>query len=63
VIEFFDSPKSGPVSPHVLESAWQGEGESAGPAEDLDAKIALRVALLTDLPKNNESTSSRANLY
>jgi tetratricopeptide (TPR) repeat protein len=62
VIEFFDSPKSGPVSPHVLESAWQGEGESAGPAEDLDAKIALRVALLTDLPKNNESTSSRANL-
>jgi superkiller protein 3 len=62
VIEFFDSPKSGPVSPHVLESAWQGEGESDGAAEDLDAKIALRVALLTDLPKNNESTSSRANL-
>ena len=62
VIEFFDSPKSGPVSPHVLESAWQGEGESDGAAEDLDAKIALRVALLTDLPKSNELTSSRANL-
>jgi superkiller protein 3 len=28
----------------------------------LDAKIALRIALLTDLPKDNESTSARANL-
>ncbi len=62
VIEFFDSPKSGPVSPHVLESAWQGEGEIPASAEDLDAKIALRIALLTDLPKDTESTSARANL-
>ena len=62
VIEFVDSPKPEQVSPHVLESAWQGTGESPDSAEDLDAKIALRVALLTDLPKDNESTSARANL-
>ena len=29
---------------------------------DLDAKIALRKALLTDLPAGNESTAARANL-
>jgi tetratricopeptide (TPR) repeat protein len=62
VIEFFDSPKSEPVLPHVLESARQGEGDIPAADEDLDAKIALRIALLTDLPKDNESTSARANL-
>jgi len=62
VIEFVDSPKAEQISPHVLESAWQGIGEFSDPTDDLDAKIALRVALLTDLPDGSESTSARANL-
>jgi len=62
VIEFVDSPKAEQISPHVLESARQGIGEFSDPTDDLDAKIALRVALLTDLPDDSESTSARANL-
>ena len=62
VIEFVDSPKSEPDRPHVLESAWQGVGEFTDTTEDLDAKIALRMALLTDLPEGSKSTSARANL-
>ncbi len=62
VIEFVDSPKTEQISPHVLESAWQGIGECDDSGDDLDAKIALRVALLADLPDGNESTSARANL-
>jgi tetratricopeptide (TPR) repeat protein len=62
VIEFVDSPQPEQISPHVLESAWQGTGEFSDTTEDLDAKIALRTALLTDLPDGNESTSARANL-
>ena len=62
VIEFVDSPKPDQISPHILESAWQGTGEFTDTTEDLDAKIALRTALLTDLPTGNESTAARANL-
>ena len=62
VIEFIASPKPEQISPHVLESAWQGIGEFTDTTEDLDAKIALRTALLNDLPKGNESTAARANL-
>ncbi len=62
VIEFVDSPKPDQISPHILESVWQGTGEFTDPKEDLDAKIALRTALLTDLPTGNEATSVRANL-
>jgi tetratricopeptide (TPR) repeat protein len=62
VIEFVDSPKPDQISPHILESVWQGTGEFTDPKEDLDAKIALRTALLTDLPTGSESTAVRANL-
>ena len=62
VVEFVDSPKPDQISPHILETAWQGSGEFTDAAEDLDAKIALRNALLTDLPTGNESTDARANL-
>jgi tetratricopeptide (TPR) repeat protein len=63
VIEFVDSPRSEQVSPHVLESVWQDVGEFTDTSsDDLDAKIALRSALLTDLPDGNESTAARANL-
>ena len=62
VIEFVDSPSPEQITPHILESAWQGSSELAEPADDLDARIALREALLEDLPDGNESTSARANL-
>ncbi len=62
VIEFVDSPKPDQISPHLLETAWQWTGEFTDTTEDLDAKIALRTALLTDLPSGNESTAARANL-
>jgi tetratricopeptide (TPR) repeat protein len=62
VIEFVDSPKPDQISPRILESAWQWTGEFTDTTEDLDAKIALRAALLTDLPSGNESTAARANL-
>ena len=62
VIEFVESPKSEQISSQAEESAWQGNGDCTDVSEDLDAKIALRIALLTDLPKDSESTSARANL-
>jgi hypothetical protein len=63
VIEFVDSPKPDQIAPHILESAWQGTGEFTNSTDDLDAKIALRTALLTDLPQGTESTAARANRY
>jgi tetratricopeptide (TPR) repeat protein len=62
VTEFVDSPKPKQISPPVLESAWQGIEEFIDTTEDLDAKIALRTALLTDLPEGDESIAARANL-
>jgi tetratricopeptide (TPR) repeat protein len=62
VIEFVDSPKPEQFTSQAQESAWQANGNITDISEDLDAKIALRIALLTDLPKDNESTSARANL-
>ncbi len=62
VIEFVDSPRPDQISPRILEAAWRGTGEITDSIEDLDAKIALRTALLTDLPQGDESTSARANL-
>ncbi|HVM71819.1 MAG TPA: tetratricopeptide repeat protein [Anaerolineales bacterium] len=62
VIEFTDPPRTEQAASPMLESAWQGMGEFSEADEDLDAKIALRVALLTDLPEGHESTSARANL-
>jgi tetratricopeptide (TPR) repeat protein len=62
VIEFVDSPNPNQDSPDILESAWQWTGDLADSDNDLDEKIALRTALLTDLPAGNESTSARAHL-
>jgi tetratricopeptide (TPR) repeat protein len=62
VIEFFDPPRPDQISPYILESAWRGTGEITSSADDLDDKIALRTALLSDLPAGDESTDSRANL-
>ncbi len=62
VIEFVDSPRTEQISSLVPESACQSMDDVAGSAEDLDAKITLRAALLTDLPEGDESTAARANL-
>ncbi len=62
VIEFVDSPRPEQISSQVPESACQSMDDVAGSAEDLDAKITLRTALLTDLPEGDESTAARANL-
>lgn len=62
VIEFVDLPKPEQISLEVLESTMQGTGEFTDSNEDLDAKITLRTALLTDLPDGDESTAARANL-
>ncbi len=63
VIEFVDSPRPEQLQPQWAETSCPiMPDDLAGPAEDLDAKITLRAALLTDLPEGAESTSSRANL-
>ncbi|MBA4379304.1 MAG: hypothetical protein C0393_01205 [Anaerolinea sp.] len=62
VVEFIDPPSSEQVSARALESSWQGIGEYADSHEDIDAGIALREAMLRDLPEGDESTANRANL-
>jgi tetratricopeptide (TPR) repeat protein len=61
-IEFIESPAPEQVSRSALEANWQGIGEFAELLDDLDAKIALRDAMLNDLPDGNESIAMRANL-
>jgi tetratricopeptide (TPR) repeat protein len=60
VIEFVDSPRPEQLSPQ--ESTPRGMADFTDSSEDLDAKITLRTALLTDLPEGDESTSARASL-
>lgn len=62
VIEFVESPRPEQLSSHALETPCQGVGEFTTSLEDLDEKITLRTALLTDLPPGDESTAPRANL-
>ena len=62
LIELTASPKPEQILQAALESAWQGTGEYGDQFEDTEAKISLRESFLTDLPKNNETTSIRANL-
>jgi tetratricopeptide (TPR) repeat protein len=62
MIELVDSPRPEQVLQNALEFAWQGIGEYTEQFEDTDAKIFLRESFLTELPKENESTSTRANL-
>jgi tetratricopeptide (TPR) repeat protein len=62
MVELVDSPRPEQVLQNALEFAWQGIGEYTDQFEDTDAKIFLRESFLTGLPKENESTSTRANL-
>jgi tetratricopeptide (TPR) repeat protein len=61
VIEFVDNPQPAQVASTVLENTWQGRAEPPASTQYIDAKIALRTALLDDLPTGNESTAARAN--
>ena len=62
VMEFVDSPKPDQILQTAIESVWQGIGEYAEQFEDTEDKISLRETFLTDLPKSDEATSTRANL-
>ncbi|MCJ7435699.1 MAG: tetratricopeptide repeat protein [Anaerolineales bacterium] len=62
IIELVDSPRPEQVLQNALEFAWQGIGEYTEHFEDTDAKIFMRESFLTELPKENESTTTRANL-
>jgi len=62
VVEFVEPPTPEQVSLRALEATWQGIGEYAEPLDDIDAKIALRDALLNDLPEGDESIAIRGNL-
>ena len=62
VVEFSDAPKEEKVLQGILESAWQGIGEYADQFDDTDARISLRETLLTELPLENEASSTRGNL-
>lgn len=61
-IEFCDTPNPEHLLQDAIESAWQGTGEYADPFEDTEQKISLHESVLTGLPENVETTSTRAKL-
>ncbi len=62
VVEFIESPEPEQILLRALQSTWQIAGEDTDTYEDPDGKIALRYAMLEELPNNTESTGMRANL-
>ncbi|HEY6072782.1 MAG TPA: tetratricopeptide repeat protein, partial [Anaerolineales bacterium] len=62
MVEFSESPTPQQVMQKALDSAWQGTGEYAGQFDDTDEKILLRENLLTDMPRQDETSSIRANM-
>lgn len=62
VIEFLDVPRPEQILQTAIEFEWLGTGEYTDQFEDTEEKISLREMLLTELPENTESTSTRANL-
>jgi len=62
IIEFDESPKPDQILQNAIETVWQGIGEYTEQLEDTDEKINMRETLLTELPKDAESTSTRAHL-
>jgi tetratricopeptide (TPR) repeat protein len=62
VVEFIESPDPEQILLRALQSTWQIAGEDTDTYEDPDGKIALRYAMLEELPDNTESTGMRANL-
>ncbi len=61
VVEFVEAPALEKIVPVARELAWRGWDDRTL-REDTDAKIALREALLTDLPESEETLSARAEL-
>lgn len=62
VVEFVEPPTPEQISLRALEATWQGIGEYAESLDDIDAKIALRDAMLNELPEGDESIAIRGNL-
>ncbi len=62
LFDFAASPKPEQILQTALESAWHGTGEYDGEFADTEAKISMRESFLTELPRNAESASIRANL-
>lgn len=62
VVEFIESPEPEQILLRALQSTWQIAGEDTDTREDPDGKIALRYAMLEELPANAEATGMRANL-
>jgi len=62
VVEFVEPPTPEQISLRALEATWQGIGEYADTLEDIDAKIALREAMLTNLPERDDSIAIRGEL-
>lgn len=62
VVEFSESPKAEQVLQGMLESAWQGVGEYTDQIGDTDAGISMRETQLTELPSEDEASSTRAHL-
>jgi tetratricopeptide (TPR) repeat protein len=61
VVEFVEPPEPGQVVEVARELAWRGF-EDRTLREDTEAKIALREALLADLPEGDETLAARAEL-
>ena len=61
VVEFVEAPGPGQAAVVTRELAWQGL-EDRTLREDTEAKIALRQALLADLPDRDETLAARAEL-
>jgi tetratricopeptide (TPR) repeat protein len=61
VVEFVEAPEPDRIIPLAEEMAWR-DWEDQAPREDTDARIALREALLTDLPEGVETMAARADL-
>jgi len=62
VVEFIESPEPEQILLRSLTSAWQVLGEDTDTIENTDEKIALRRAMLSDLPDRTEALSIRGNL-
>ncbi len=61
VVEFVEPPEPKRIVPLAKELTWQDWGERTL-HQDTDAKIALREALLNDLPEGEETLAARLDL-
>ncbi len=62
-LEFVESPDLEKHLPLARALAWHGLSNDQDLSEDTDAKIALREALLSDLPEGEESAAACAELH